>query len=212
MKKLAGLAVPGVTLALALTLAGCAGQGTPSTQGEPASKPAESQKVAEGASLSDWEGSWNGLNHYLDDEGLSDAYEEVAKRDGTTAEAVKNEMKEKVSAEFSGLEVSGDTISFLDGFKDKGGKEVAKTTYKFVEARKVKHGGAELEWDVFKAVEPDAKYPVLLMMPVHGEEELVHFHLRYGSDVDELMKRDDWYPTFVKPNTTLDQIKGEIKE
>lgn len=50
------------------------------------------------------------------------------------------------------------------------------------------------------------------MMPVHGEEELVHFHMRYGKNADELFKKDGWFPTFVKPNSTMDQIADEVKE
>lgn len=50
------------------------------------------------------------------------------------------------------------------------------------------------------------------MMPVHGEEELIHFHMRYGSDENELLGMDNWYPTYVKPNSTLEQIADEIAE
>ena len=125
---------------------------------------------------------------------------------------MKAELKEKRSCEFHGLKIEGDTVSFLDGFESEGGAEIAKATYECVDSKKVMHGGHELEWDVFKAKEADAKYPVLLMMPVHGEEELTHFHMRYGNDVDELMGKDDWYPTFVAPSSTIDQIKDEIKE
>ncbi len=50
------------------------------------------------------------------------------------------------------------------------------------------------------------------MMPVHGEEELTHFHMRYGNSVDELMSKETWFPTFVAPSSTIDQIKDEIKE
>ena len=51
-----------------------------------------------------------------------------------------------------------------------------------------------------------------MLMPVHGEEELVHFHMRYGKSLDELEKQDKWYPTFVKPESTMDQIADEVKE
>ena len=36
--------------------------------------------------------------------------------------------------------------------------------------------------------------------------------MRYGNDVDELLEKDGWFPTFVKPNTTDSQIIDEITE
>lgn len=212
MNRFCGIAASGISFALALTLVGCGGQKGPQATSQPSEKPAQTQKETKSASLVDWKGVWNSIDGYLDDKGLDDTYKEVATRDKTTPEAVKSGMKKKVAADFKGVEITDDSISFLDGFKDKDGKEIAKSTYKLVGSKKVTHGGAELEWNIFEATDKNAKYPVMLMMPVHGEEELVHFHLRFGNNADELLKRDDWYPTFVKPNTTLDQIKDEIKE
>lgn len=212
MNKLTGIAASGISLVLALTLVGCGGQKAQDTSKAP-EKPAESQKDnKKAASLADWKGVWNSIDGYLDDKELDATYKEVADRDKKTPEDVKNEMKTKTAAEFKGIEVTDDSITFLDGFKDKDGKEIAKSKYEFVEAKKVKHGGTELEWNIFKAADKDAKYPYMMLMGVHGEEELVHFHLRFGASVEEMEKKTDWYPTFVKPSTTLDQIKGEIKE
>ena len=178
-----------------------------------ASQPAAMDEAsAAKTTLAGWKGTWNDFSSYLDKDEVADAYDEAAKMNKTTAEDVKAELKEKRSCEFHGLKIEGDTVSFLDGFESEGGTEIAKATYECVDSKKVMHGGHELEWDVFKAKEADAKYPVLLMMPVHGEEELTHFHMRYGNDVDELMGKDDWYPTFVAPSSTIDQIKDEIKE
>lgn len=224
MKKFGTLVTSGLSLALAATLAlsGCgannavapagssnmsAGSGAGSTDSGSAA-----QSAADVVSLADWEGSWNGFSAYLSDPQLEDAYKEVGERDSKPADEVKKDMETKVKADFSGLKVEGDTVTFLDGFEDKGGKELTHASYQFKESRKVEHGGYQLEWDVFEASDPSAAYPVLLMMPVHGEEEMIHFHMRYGKDADELMAQDDWYPTFVKPSTTLDQIKDEIKE
>lgn len=216
MNKLSSLATAGLGLALAFSITACGGQ--------QAQKPAEQSKLAEQSQaasadkkeavkdLKGWEGTWNDFSKYLDDEQLKDAYAEKAKDAGKTPEEVKKELKERRQSEFGGLEIKGDTITFLDGFKDKGGKEIAKVTYKFKDAKKVEHGGKQLEWDIFEAQDKDAKYPVLLLMPVHGEEELVHFHMRYGKDADELLKKDGWFPTFVKPNSTMDQIADEVKE
>lgn len=205
-------------IGIALALAGCAGQAEDvkaedTSQETAATQPAaQEETAATKTTLAGWEGTWNDFSSYLDKSEVADAYDEAAKMNNTTAEDVKAELKNKRECEFHGLKIAGDTVSFLDGFESEGGAEVTKATYEYVDSKKVMHGGHELEWNVFKAKEADAKYPVLLMMPVHGEEELTHFHMRYGSDADELMSKDDWYPTFVAPSSTIDQIKDEIKE
>ncbi|QKF07099.1 ZinT/AdcA family metal-binding protein [Berryella wangjianweii] len=217
MKSLKYLGGAGVTCALAFTLVGCAGQAEKPATDSGAKAPAVEQKESKDAkdakvSLANWKGTWNDFGSYLDMPEVQEAIDEVAKKEGTTSDEAKAAMKKTRNCEFHGLVIEGDTISFLDGFKDKDGKETSRATYKFVEAKKVKHGGKELEWDVFKAVEKDAKYPLLMMMPVHGEEELTHFHMRYGTSVDEMMAKDDWYPTFIAPTSTIDQVKDEVKE
>jgi hypothetical protein len=215
MNRFSALAASGLSIALAATIVGCSSQQPkkPESQSQPAatqSQPAETKEEVK--TLKGWEGTWNNFVNYLDDKELDAAYAEKAKADNKKPEDIKKELKERRKAEFGGLEIHGDTITFLDGFKDKGGKEITKATYKFKSAKKVQHGGKELEWDVFEAQEKDAKYPVLMLMPVHGEEELVHFHMRYGKSLDELEKQDKWYPTFVKPESTMDQIADEVKE
>ena len=215
-KKVLGV---GAAFALAIALGGCAGHSEPKQAEQPAQKApaAQVQKKADAPAakkitLEKWAGEWNGFHKYLDKPEVQKAYEEAAKDKKSTPEAIKKELEERRKCEFNGLRIKGNTIEFLDGFAKDGAKTVTKATYECVDSKKVMHGGHQLEWDVFKAKEADAKYPVLLMMPVHGEEELVHFHMRYGTNADELLKKDKWFPTFVKPDSTLAQIEGEIKE
>lgn len=161
--------------------------------------------------LSEWDGIWNNMGAYLDDEELQDAFKELAEEENSTLEEVKKAYSEKRRADFDGMIIDGDSITFLDGFKDKDGKEIGKVDYEYKESHKVKHGNFDIEWYVFEA-EEDTEYKVLLMMPIHGEEALTHFHLRYGDDLEELLAMDDWYPTFVKPNSTYEQLYEEIIE
>ncbi|MDO5755865.1 MAG: ZinT/AdcA family metal-binding protein [Tissierellia bacterium] len=170
--------------------------------------------VDDEVSMADWDGTWNNMGGYLDDAEVEPGFEELAEREGISVDEAKTAYKEKRHCEFDGLVVDGDHVQFLDGFKDDGGNVVDEADYKFVETFKVQHGNHELEWDVFEA-EGDAKYPVLLMMPVHGEEMLTHFHMRYGDDAKDLLENEDydgWYPTFVKPSSTYDQLNDEIAE
>lgn len=175
-----------------------------------ANKAAEAETTDSKVSLADWEGTWNNFGAYLDDPALDSAFKEVAKRDGITAEEAKAKLLERRNCEFNGMVFKGDTITFLDNFEDKDGKEIASAEYKLTGEHKTQHGSHELTWYTFES--EGAKYPVLLLMEVHGEEELTHFHMRYGNNADELLAKDDWFPTFVKPNSTMDQIVAEITE
>lgn len=217
MKALNKACCATAALGIALALTGCAGQAEKgqaenTSQGTTASQPAAKEDSSSKITLAGWEGTWNDFSSYLNKDEVADAYDEAAKNSKTTAAEVKAELEERRFCDFHGLKIEGDTVTFLNGFESEGGTEVTKATYECVDSKKVMHGGHELEWDVFKAKEPNAKYPVLLMMPVHGEEELTHFHMRYGNSVDELMSKETWFPTFVAPSSTIDQIKDEIKE
>ena len=103
-------------------------------------------------------------------------------------------------------------MKFLKDFPDKKGDVISESEYKYVGKQEVEHGGHKLEWDIFEAKNDDAPYKFILMMPIHGEESLTHFHMRYGDDKDKLLKDEGWFPTFVKPNTTDAQIIDEITE
>ncbi|MDO5715281.1 MAG: ZinT/AdcA family metal-binding protein [Tissierellia bacterium] len=173
---------------------------------------AQGEEEAEEVPISEWEGAWNNMKAYLDAEELVPAFEEVAERDGISPEEAKAELEEKRDCEFDGFVVEGTKVTFLDGFQDDGGQEIDSANYEFVETHEVQHGNSTLEWDVYKADKEDAKYPVLLMMPVHGEEALIHFHMRYGDDKDTLLAKEGWYPTFVKPSTTYEQLAEEVTE
>lgn len=169
------------------------------------------EKSSDKVSLSEWEGTWNNMGAYLDQEELQPAFKTVAEKEKKTPEEVKAAYVEKRKCDFDGLVIEGDKATLLDGFKDKDGKEIETVEYEYSATHKVKHGNHDLEWVEFKA-KGDAKYPVLLMMPVHGEESLTHFHMRYGSNAEELLKKDGWYPTFIKPNSTTEQLIEEITE
>lgn len=227
MKKRSMLYVVSLSLAALIALSGCQGQQkenpesaqkTPTAQAEQKKtndtndKNSSSDKSAQKVSLSDWDGEWNDLTAYFNDPELSASFEKVAARDGGTAESQKEQLLKKRHCDFGALKVSGNTVTFYDKPVDKGGKEVSHATYEFERSVKVKHGSHDLEWDIFTTKDSGATYPVILMMPIHGEESLTHFHMRYGSDADKLLTEEKWYPALIKTTSTIDQIKGEIEE
>lgn len=220
-KKMFQLLVVAGALTAVVAMAGCSSANDTSTT-KSDSAPVEQKKAADSSSseqgatkdtvsLADWNGTWNDMGSYLDDSELSGAYKEVADRDGKPAEEVKSALQKRRHCDFHGLVIDGNNMTFLDGLKDKGGKETGNASYTFKEKHIVEQGTSQIEWDEFSGSD-GAKYKVVLMMPIHGEETMTHFHMRYGDSAEALLAKDGWFPTFVKPDTTYDQLKSEITE
>lgn len=172
----------------------------------------EDQSEDEKASMADWEGEWNNMGGYLEKAEIQEAFKTLAEKENTDEAAAKEAYLKKRKCDFGGLEIAGDHVKFLKEFPDAKGEVIGEADYTYKEKIEVEHGGHKLEWDVFEAKSEDAPYKVLLMMPIHGEESLTHFHMRYGDDKDSLLKEEGWYPTFVKPSSTDQQIIDEITE
>ncbi|NVF12164.1 ZinT/AdcA family metal-binding protein [Anaerococcus sp. AGMB00486] len=171
----------------------------------------EGEKKTE-VSLSDWEGEWNDMGRYLDKKEIQPAFKTLAENEKIDENEAKENYLKKRHCDFGGLRIKGDEVEFLNDFPDKNPELKGKGVYKFVGKQEVEHGGYKMEWDIFEAKNEDAPYKYLLMMPIHGEESLTHFHMRYGNDKDKLLQEEGWYPTFVKPSTTDQQIIDEITE
>lgn len=155
------------------------------------------------------------MGAYLKSEELQPAFKTLAENEGKSVEEARVAYKLKRAAAFDGIEFNGEegTIAFYDGFKDGANVDpLNKAHYTYKESYKVKHGNFDLEWHVFTTEDEGALYPVVILMGVHGEEVLTHFHMRYGNDEAELLKKDGWFPTFVKPESTFDQLAAEITE
>lgn len=172
----------------------------------------EDQSEDEKASMADWEGEWNDMGDYLEKAEIQEAFKSLAEKENTDEASAKEAYLKKRKCDFGGLEIDGDHVKFLKEFPDAKSEVIGEADYTFREKIEVEHGGHKLEWDVFEANSEDAPYKVLLMMPIHGEESLTHFHMRYGDDKDSLLKEEGWYPTFVKPSSTDQQIIDEITE
>lgn len=152
------------------------------------------------------------MGGYLEKPEIQGAFKTLAEKENTDEKSAKEGYLKKRKCDFGGLEISGDHVKFLKEFPDAKGEVIGEADYTYKDKIEVEHGGHKLEWDVFEATSKDAPYKVLLMMPIHGEESLTHFHMRYGDDKDSLLKEEGWYPTFVKPSSTDQQIIDEITE
>lgn len=177
---------------------------------EEESKDSESEEIT---SLTAWNGDWNNMGAYLDKEEIQLAYEKIAEKEGTSAEEEKEKYIEKRKTDFDGMSIEGEKITLYDGFKSDGANEIASSEYTYKGTEKTKMGRHDLVWSIFEANDESAPYKYFLMMPVHGEDGLKHFHLRYGNeDPKELLEKESWFPTMIVPESTTEQIIEEMTE
>lgn len=190
---------------------GCQNEEKPATQEAEDTNKDKVDVESDIKDLSTWKGTWNNMGAYLEDEEIQEAYTKLAEEEGITAEEAKKAYLEKRHADFDGLIVEDNKVTYLDGFKDKDGKEIAQVEYAYKETKKVPRGDSELTWHVFESEEEGA-YKVLLMMEMDDEDALTHFHMRYGKDLDEVLAKEKWFPTFIATDSTHEQLYEEIAE
>ncbi|PKK40590.1 hypothetical protein ABB02_00124 [Clostridiaceae bacterium JG1575] len=170
-------------------------------------KPAGKADEKDMKAIAEWAGEWNNMGDYLDRPELQNAFGIAAKKENKSAEDFKKAYVAKRKTDYSKMIIRDKEVLF----KDKDGKELGKGTYEGKGKVTSKLGRHDLTWYVFQGDEK-ALYKTLLVMPVHGDG-LIHFHLRYGNeDAQALLKKDNWFPTMVKPDATTAQLIEEITE
>lgn len=166
---------------------------------------------AEKMSLKDWAGTWNSIEGYYTVPEVKKAMEAKAKELKKSFDEFKKEKSKECHVEWLGMKIDDNSITFLDNFASNKGKAIEKVEYTFKEIKQVgKEGEEHSQWAVFEAKDKKAKHPLLLMMPVHGENEITHFHIRYGKSVDEMLKMDSWWPVMAKDSSTMAQVITEV--
>lgn len=172
---------------------------------KPAEKPAE-----EITSLKPWEGTWNSIALYLDDKALDEAYAEKAKKEKKTASEIKDGKKEIYASPVMNMVISEDKVKYFEGKLTKeggAGDLLGEDTYKYMGQVPMGKGN----WSYFEATNENPKYKYLLFTKVHGED-MPHFHIRFSNKGMDDIKAQKSYPTFIKFNTTIEQLKEEIAE
>ncbi|MDP9805706.1 zinc transport system substrate-binding protein [Trueperella bonasi] len=172
------------------------------------SEPAESERSA---SLADWEGEWVSLGAVAHTDAMKPHAEEAAKEHGETLEEVLAEVDEARKTDFAGMVISDDKINFVaDLDAVEGAKANEGFEYTFKETVTGEHDGHNFEWFVFEG-EDGAPHKYVLLMELHGEETLAHFHMRYGDTIEAASTGadDHWYPTFVQAGEGTDEQIAE---
>ncbi len=176
------------------------------------SQATETASSEQRASLADWEGKWVSLGALATSDEMKPYAEEAAEEHGETVEEVLAEVEEDRGTDFAGMVIGDDKIAFVDDLDAVEGTSAdSGAEYTFKEAKTAQHDGHDFTWYVFEGGE-GAKHKYVLLMELHGEESLAHFHMRYGNTVDEALNADDhWYPTFVNPDEgTAEQLAETI--
>lgn len=172
----------------------------------------QAEAPADAKSIADWEGLWNSLDTYLDDEGLAEAYATLAERDGGTAEEVQESFQTRYQSDIISLKIEGDTVTFysaVQGAEASDADKIAEATYTYVAEMPTEMGFSFHQF----AADGESEYPVLLLIEVGEDvpgETMRHFHFRYGSDVDELFAIEGWYPTMVKSDSAIELISNDF--
>jgi zinc transport system substrate-binding protein len=202
MKTLPALLLIG---SLTLGLIGCANSAKTVDPGPPAAE--------ENPALEAWHGTWNNFSAYFDRPELEAAYAVKAEKEGKTPAAVKADYLTgpTYKCEIAGLGITRDTITFYqepqtvpisgDGIAYQGN---------YTDAGEVDINGRI--WRHFETSE-DLPYTHLLFLPVDADvpgETMLHFHFRYGKDLETLKNQEGWYPTMIAYDTTDELIIGHI--
>lgn len=161
-------------------------------------------------SLSDWESMhpvWNSITSFYDEDYLQLEAKSHAEKENSTVEAIIQEHEKSAHSKIETMEFSGEKIIL----KDKDGNVLASSEYGYVKT--IGEGEEHGEFAVFEAKEdvPEEFKALALMEPHGGEGDITHFHVRYGKSVDdEVLADENWWPVFVDPASTKEQVINEI--
>jgi zinc transport system substrate-binding protein len=67
-------------------------------------------------------------------------------------------------------------------------------------------------WKHFETAE-EVPYKHLIILPAEADipgETMIHFHFRYGSDLDKLLAADGWFATMIAYDSTMDLLVGHM--
>ena len=156
-------------------------------------------------SLDKWAGKWVNYASFGETKEVKDAFASLENGD----KEYEN-FKKRNEVGFNALEAEGNKLKFYDMAKD--GKVISESEYEYIKDHKAKHGKREINWHEFKAKDPNAKYPVIVLLEPHGEEVMLHYHFKVGNDAEAILKDKSINTgTFVKKDIKPSQIANAIK-
>jgi zinc transport system substrate-binding protein len=167
--------------------------------------------------LSDWTGTWNNFSSYFDSPGITRAYEILAGREGSSPEDVKARYVTGTTyrCDIAALGIQGDTITFYSEkqFVSGAASHIAYTArYAYRGEVSTTSGGRVSKWKHFETND-NVPYRHFIALPAEADvpgETMIHFHFRYGNDLNQLLAADGWYPTMIAYDSTVDLLVGHM--
>jgi zinc transport system substrate-binding protein len=180
-----------------LVLAGCA-----------SSPQAQSSGV-----LSDWTGTWNNFASYFDKPGIVQAYEILAGRESKLPEDIKTRYVDgsTYKCDIAAMEIQGDTITFYSKPQVVTGA-VSNIAYKAQYTYKGEESAQNIAWKHFET-SANVPYKHLMILSAEADipgETMIHFHFRYGDDLNKLLAADGWFATMIAYDSTIDLLVGHM--
>jgi zinc transport system substrate-binding protein len=159
--------------------------------------------------LGQWEGTWNSIVGYLDEDWVQQTLANGATTIGgnATADKLKDYFKARIAMGFDSCVINGDTISLYQSL-DATGEQINKITFSYKEIiPTTDHGGHDGGYWAFEGNRDGYKY-LIVLPPEHPSEEYpVVFHFRYGDEgFHALHTMTTWNPTMLKQGSTHEQI------
>ena len=181
-------------------ISGCAG--TPEA-GSPAEKTA----------LQAWAGTWNNFYSYLERPALDSAYAALAEKEGKTPEEIKKRYLEgpTYQCEIAAMDISGNTVVFYKT-PQSAARSSTGVAYK---AEYQDLGGVDINGRIWRHFATSAAVPYahLLLLPAEADvpgKTMMHFHFRYGKDLETIKNAEGWYATMTLYDSTDDLLIGHM--
>ena len=158
--------------------------------------------LKEGITLESWQGVWNNFGAFTDNPAVEKTFKDI------DAENKVQEFIAHYEVGFDVMEFEGHNIKFYDKLKEKGGKVISNGEYEFEKAHAITHGNYKTHLYEFKSKTDDVKYPVVILVEVHGAVGSVHYHFQVGNTSKEALKAK--MGTFGKSDNKIDGIVNSV--
>jgi zinc transport system substrate-binding protein len=173
----------------------------------------ETGTTAGNTALAAWVGGWNNFYSYLNRPALEEAYSAIAaKEDKTSAEIKQRYLTGPTyQCEIAAMGIQGDTITFYTApWTTAGSTPGAAYKADYRDRGNVDIGGRN--WRHFETA-ANIPYKHLLLLPAEADvpgRTMVHFHFRYGSDLEAMKNAEGWYATMIAWDSTDALIIGHM--
>ncbi len=175
--------------------------------------------------LADFAGDWQSVLPYFADGTLDEYIAASAEKNETTAAEEKAAFLEKRATEYKSIDITDDKLTVYTDTASMTGN------YSYVEYRPVYNDENEITnvWYIYQITKIVENMPTYLAFNDHKiksipdedheghedhdvhEEELAHFHMRYGSEsIEALIEVKNWAPTYYPADAAAEAIKDAL--